>query len=486
MNIKNRDKFNFFVPANLLQKSFEGENGKEVPIEIDGICLTSQKDRQGEELIPKDFDFGPLLKSGFLNWNHQASSTSKAIIGEPTAVEVRDGGASLFVKGIIYPNEEGKNVINLANTLEEYSPERRLGFSIEGTAIQRDPSNPKKVLKAVLTGLAITHCPVGHNTLLNIIKGDYQEAYQVNDDEDTEKAMETNIDTQKESVEGKKKEVLEEDRVLNKGEIYKKIIQSVEFEDENEVYTLISNIDMSKNPIKVGDLSKALAILQGQEDINKSEDGKEEGAGSSKKPEEGKEEGKQEDGDEKGLEKSNNHILIAESLKKSGHSEEEIKKSLTLIGLEQEQVSTIMTRIESVEVIKSFDANEIVDQLSKGMDISKSFDGQFGAIGQLLGGIMENQNTMKKSLETILATPMQKSVTATGYKERFEKSENGNGAEGQMSVSELVPKLLHRAGELRKSGTPDIGLENATSELTLAGQTDMNAISEHLVAVGYK
>ena len=484
------NKFNFFVPSNMLQKSFQlGEDGKEKAIEIEGICLTSQKDRQQEELIPKDFDFTPLLKSGFLNWNHQASSTSKAIIGEPTAIEVRDDGASLFVKGIIYPNAEGKSVVDLANTLESYSPNRRLGFSIEGTAITRDPSNPKKVTKAVLTGLAVTHCPVGYNTLMNIVKGDYKEAYH-EETEESEKAMEADLDLQKESVEGKKKEVLEEERLLNKAEIYQKLTERFNFQNKNEVYELISNIDMKTNPIKTGDLAKAMKILAGEE-IAKSEDQKKSEEKDEKKDDAAKGDASKKEGDEeedeKGLEKATNFITIAESLKKAGHSDEDIAKSLTLIGAEADQIAMIATRIENVEITKSMDVESLIGGLAKlpESDFAKSADAKFAALGQLTTAVLQEQSVIKKSLEVLLNTPLQKSATNQTYKERFEKSENGNQGGAGMEVGELTSKLFDRASELRKSGTPDIRLENAVSELSLTKSTDMASINGHLIAVGY-
>lgn len=175
------NKFNFFIPLNI-EKG--GESGELVKIK--GVASTDSKDSDGETLIPAGFDFEPLLKSGFLNWNHQARTTSKAICGEPTAAQIINDGKDFYIEGVLYPNEEGKNVVELAETLEKHSPTRRLGFSIEGQALERDILNPKKVTKARITGVAITQSPKNPNTLMSIVKGEYdsefvEEAIEIED-----------------------------------------------------------------------------------------------------------------------------------------------------------------------------------------------------------------------------------------------------------------------------------------------------------------
>lgn len=165
-------KFNFFVPAEFTKS---GETGEMV---ISGVCSSKTEDTDGETLDPAGFDFAPLLEKGYFNWNHQANKTSSAILGRPTSAKVINGGQDFFVEGKLYKGlEEARAVYNLAKTLENEDPTRRLGFSIEGHATDRDPINPKRIRKATITGIAITHCPKNANTLLNIMKGEYQEPF---------------------------------------------------------------------------------------------------------------------------------------------------------------------------------------------------------------------------------------------------------------------------------------------------------------------
>ena len=50
-------------------------------------------------------------------------------------------------------------------------------MSIEGKALERDPMNPKRITKALITGLAITPTPVNANTSLDLVKGIQKDDY---------------------------------------------------------------------------------------------------------------------------------------------------------------------------------------------------------------------------------------------------------------------------------------------------------------------
>lgn len=171
MNQKGQDKFNFFVPASI---SKSGPNGE---LSIKGIASSQAEDSDGEFLDPSGFDFQPLLKTGYFNWNHQAQKSPGAILGRPTSAHITANN-EFYVEGVLYKGlEDAQKLYDLAVVLENEDPTRRLGFSIEGTATERDPVNPKRVRKARITGIAITHCPKNPNTLLSIMKGEYSEPF---------------------------------------------------------------------------------------------------------------------------------------------------------------------------------------------------------------------------------------------------------------------------------------------------------------------
>jgi hypothetical protein len=183
--IKQQDRFNFFVPLQF-EKGSDG-NGKYL-LKIKGIASSKTEDSDGEVLDPIGFDVDPLLKSGMINWNHQGSKTSAAICGKPTFAKVINNGQDLYLEGVIFNNTEGRSVSELIQVLED-EPDRQLGWSIEGVATERDIFNPKKIKKAKLSGVALTHVPKNKNTFVSILKGEYSEPF-INDEELEEEEIE--------------------------------------------------------------------------------------------------------------------------------------------------------------------------------------------------------------------------------------------------------------------------------------------------------
>lgn len=167
--------FNFWIPVNF-EKSKNERTGKE-EMKIRGIASTSDEDQEGEELIPLGFELDKFIKEGFVNWNHQAKSDPSKIIGEPTLAKV-DSKGRLYVEAKLYDNHPlAKSVWELANTLQKNNSSRKLGWSIEGKALERDPMNPKRITKAKILGVAVTHLPVNANTILEVVKGQQKEDY---------------------------------------------------------------------------------------------------------------------------------------------------------------------------------------------------------------------------------------------------------------------------------------------------------------------
>lgn len=529
------NKFNFFIPLDI-EKA--GEDGKLVKIK--GIASTEAEDSDGETLIPEGFDFRPLLKNGFLNWNHRARDTSKAICGEPTDAKVI--GNEFHIEGVLYPNTEGKNVVELAETLEKYSPNRRLGFSIEGQAIERDILNPKKVTKARITGVAITQCPKNPNTLLNIIKGEYEDEFQEEENEEDKaevnKAMMVNTDINPPSVEGTD-EGKKLKRELKKSEIYNQIRNryTASFEKANQIYEFINQVKekyMKTDNITPDVLEKAFnlldeaALIKSEEggesndstttetissteeegELNKSEEEAAEGDSNLEKGEEGASNAEEDEDEE--FEKAMNAEMIAKSLIEKGMEEDAVVKAMTSAG-----ISFGIAKLSYQNCIESANAEEnnggTITTLAKSEDaengaLQEAFaliDRKFAAVSTVLrkgqendARILEKLESLSKSqedtlgqIETIASTPQQrKSVIRTV--ERFEKSEDG-ASSGQVydsknphSMRELSGVLFQEATLLKSQGKSDNLLEKAVADLEIAKTTDWRALSPRLKQLG--
>jgi cell division protein FtsB len=170
-----QNKFNFFVEADI--KKGKDEKGDDVVI-IDGIASTSSTDdSDGETLYPSGFNLQPFLESGLVNYNHQGSKDSNANIGVPLEAKVINNGKDLYVKCMLWPCPQTEGIVRAYEAFKKYNIDRTIGFSIEGKSTYKDPFNKKRILKADISGLAVTFCPKNKNTLMNIIKGEYDTAY---------------------------------------------------------------------------------------------------------------------------------------------------------------------------------------------------------------------------------------------------------------------------------------------------------------------
>lgn len=160
--------FNFEFEFETFEKA-SAEPGRER--RIAGIVSTDHLDKQHEVLVQEGLDFSPFLKSGFFNDNH-LKETGKAV-GYPERAELRtlpDGRRGWYVEGYLLKGHPPADEIwNLATALERSGAPRRLGFSVEGSIIDRDPADPRRVRKAIVREVAITRCPVNDRTNLSTL-----------------------------------------------------------------------------------------------------------------------------------------------------------------------------------------------------------------------------------------------------------------------------------------------------------------------------
>lgn len=170
--------FNFFIDDLKIEKAKDNK-GNDV-MKIGGVASTQDQDSDGEYLDPSGFDVSYFMDHGYINYNHQAKLDPEAVIGEPTSARVTSKG--LEIEATLYPdNPLAQKVYSTTQMLEKSSKNRRMGFSIEGKAVERDISNPKRIKKAMITGCAVTLNPKNPSTLVNIMKGEYSDEVPVYD-----------------------------------------------------------------------------------------------------------------------------------------------------------------------------------------------------------------------------------------------------------------------------------------------------------------
>ncbi len=165
MNSQHMKPFNFDFNVEVFSKA-SAAAGKDR--RIGGIVSTDHLDRQQETLLQDGLDFNHFLTKGWFNDNH--SKDTDGVVGYPEFCELRnlpDGGQGWYVEGYLLKTERADRLWELANELQK--TDRRLGFSVEGSIIERDPDNPKTVRKAAVREVAITKCPVNTETSLSVL-----------------------------------------------------------------------------------------------------------------------------------------------------------------------------------------------------------------------------------------------------------------------------------------------------------------------------
>jgi hypothetical protein len=160
--------FNFEFEFETFEKAGAGK-GKER--RIGGIVSTDHMDKQQERLVQKGLDFSPFLDNGYFNDNH--SKATGGAVGYPEIAELRhlpDGRQGWYVEGYLLKGHPPADEIwTMATALERSGAPRRLGFSVEGQILERDPMDPSLVKKAVVREVAVTRCPVNDNTQLSVL-----------------------------------------------------------------------------------------------------------------------------------------------------------------------------------------------------------------------------------------------------------------------------------------------------------------------------
>lgn len=162
MSEKKIKDFSFNVPIELVKGSDEGDTFK-----VAGIASTGGTDKQNEVVDQDGIDTADL---SIINWNHQ--NDPKNILGTVTKSKfiTHNGKKALYVEGELFKHhEQAKAVYGILKSLKKEQA-GFIGWSIEGSILQRDMINKSKILKCKLNAVALTQKPVNGDTYANIMK----------------------------------------------------------------------------------------------------------------------------------------------------------------------------------------------------------------------------------------------------------------------------------------------------------------------------
>lgn len=439
-------KFKFHFPLEI-KKSKDGEESK---MRLGGIASTMDEDSDGEFLDPSGFELKEFLDYGLVNWHHQAKEKPSTIIGEPYIAEIRKDG--LYIECDLYPDSEtARDVYKLAEVMNKNSKTRKLGFSIEGSVVEKDKENPKIIKKAVITGVAITHMPKNPHTFAEIIKGKF-----VSENDEEENDVDKSIST--ESASALKRESVDGYvfKQMSQEETYDEIFKAhpdLEIKKAEQLFEIINKTKeaMGKGKIDEKSLSKAMSILGFGSDLDKNpflEKGK--GVKSEKSPEDIASEVQKEiftDDDsekEEKVEKGQQATQLeqkSEEIEKS--KEEELNKGAVLLvkKIFEKGMQENFQRQNAIGVLlkASLDANEQmfekISSLEKAQKQSR----------ETIQGLTEQLEKSKEIFEEFLEEPVGRRSITKGYveKESFNKAKDETVVGNVLSKSRDYHKVLN-------------------------------------------
>lgn len=155
-----KDDFKFVIPAEI-------SKGKDGEWKVAGMASTSSVDRQGEVIVPEGIDATPIAKGkGFFNWDHDNSPENTVGVLD----SYKKGSGGMYVEGRLFKNHtRAKAIYEIMSSLNK-GDTGRVGMSVEGKVIERDPSNPSIIRRCLIKNVALTMNPVNQDTFADIVK----------------------------------------------------------------------------------------------------------------------------------------------------------------------------------------------------------------------------------------------------------------------------------------------------------------------------
>lgn len=156
------NEFRFICDLNKSVK--QDENGDYI---IEGVASTDKMDEEQESLDAKGLDYKYFLDQGFIKWEHEKNPDN--YIGEPLEAKIKNG--DFFIKGRLYKHSNlAKRAIEAIKTLKKSGASRKVGLSVEGSILERDPKNSNKIKRAIVRNVVLTFNPVNTDTWVDLAK----------------------------------------------------------------------------------------------------------------------------------------------------------------------------------------------------------------------------------------------------------------------------------------------------------------------------
>lgn len=156
----------------LLLKGIQTDENGEEYADFEGLASTADPDLQRDITLQGGIDWLHFKNHGCFNWEH--SNLPEDWVGVPLDVRpdaIVNGKKGTYVKGRLFLKQpRARAIYETMEAIRAAKTTRRMGLSVQGKVLVRDPLNRRNVLRALVTKISFTATPVNPVTEVSLIK----------------------------------------------------------------------------------------------------------------------------------------------------------------------------------------------------------------------------------------------------------------------------------------------------------------------------
>lgn len=150
----------------------KSDSGEPIEAPFSAIMSTEDRDGQGDEVDQDGLEVEQFIKSGKFNYEHGKGPAY--VIGYPISAEkttLDNGKKATRVHGRLYLTKKlGRETYETMRAMSKSAGDRRMGLSVEGPVLQRDPANRRRIVRSRVTNCAITDNPANPFARVDMVK----------------------------------------------------------------------------------------------------------------------------------------------------------------------------------------------------------------------------------------------------------------------------------------------------------------------------
>lgn len=142
-------------------------------VDFEGLAATEHPDLQMDITVQDGVDWDYFKDHGVFNWEH--SNAPLDMVGFPLEIRrnaVFKGEKGTYVKGrLLLKQARAREIYTTMKAIKAGATNRRMGLSIQGKALVRDPLDRRRILKSMISKISFTMNPMNSVTYVDLCKG---------------------------------------------------------------------------------------------------------------------------------------------------------------------------------------------------------------------------------------------------------------------------------------------------------------------------